>query len=66
MANEEIDLSEEEISPIAERILKLTTIGLTASDLANLLSCSQEKVARALRGSTLYLPETPYTLDAQK
>ncbi|WP_042955550.1 hypothetical protein [Pseudomonas sp. G5(2012)] len=48
MAYEELDTSPIDIVPIIGRLLELTTLDYTPSDLANMLHCSQETVQEAL------------------
>ncbi|WP_346397469.1 hypothetical protein [Pseudomonas syringae] len=48
MAEEERDVAPEELVPIVARLLRLTSIEFTASDLANLFNCSVESVDEAL------------------
>lgn len=48
LAYEELDTSPTSIVPVIGRLLELTTLDYTPSDLANMLHCSQETVQEAL------------------
>ncbi|MNR61228.1 hypothetical protein D3C85_1829180 [compost metagenome] len=48
MAYEELDTPPVAIVPVIGRLLELTTLDYTPSDLANMLHCSQETVQEAL------------------